>query len=213
MIPTKKQIEAVYALSPMQQGILFHSWLNPEGGVYLNHNVYRLRGYLNRVNFERAWQKVVERHSMLRTAFPRVGRMAQVVAREANLCMEWLDLRMLDKAAQQVRLDAYLEQDRRRGFDLTRAPLMRVAVMQLTDDTCDLVWTYHLALFDGWSSALVLREISSYYLAFQRGEKLSLPAPRPYRDYISWLQKQSANAAEAFWRKTLEGVTRPTLLA
>ena len=64
-----KNIEAIYPLSSMQQGILFHSIYAPKSGVYFEQFTLNLKGNVNAAAFESAWQKIVDRHSSLRTLF------------------------------------------------------------------------------------------------------------------------------------------------
>src|SRR6266545_4164934 len=212
MTINKKDIEAVYPLSPMQQGILFHTLEEPESGFYFQQDIYDLYGELDFPCFERAWQTVVKRHAILRTAFSHLGQMSQLVLRQANLPIHRQDLRRLTADAQEQHLRCYLEQDRRRGFNLSNPPIMRLALLQITDDHYHLVWSSHHILMDAWSGFLLVKEIAAFYAAFRRGEDLVLPSPRPYQDYIAWLQRQDLKAAETYWRNMLQGLSEPTQL-
>ena len=209
-----KNVESFYPLSPMQQGMIFHSLLAPESGMYVEQVSCRLRGGLNIPAFERAWQRVIERHSILRTAFAgeELKEPVQVAHKRAALPLEQQDWRGLTAAEQAARLETFLQAGRARGFKLSEPPLMRLALMRVADDACDFVWCYHHALLDGWSVPLLMREVFAFYDAFQRGQELRLAPPRPYRDYIAWLKKQDATRAEAFWRRTLAGFTAATPL-
>ena len=104
-----------------------------------------------------------------------------------------------------------LEEDRRQGFDLTRAPL-RLTLAWLGEGSYRFVWSHHHLLLDGWSLALVLKEVLVGYQALRTGGVASLPASRPYREYIAWLQGQDLAAAEAYWRRELAGFRAPTPL-
>ena len=212
---SKRNIEAVYELSPMQQGMLFESIYRPESGVYVEQMYGTLRGDLDVEAFRRAWQAVLDRHTILRTSFAwkKLDRVLQVVQRQVELPFTAEDWRVLSPAEQAARLDAQLNEERRRGFNLAQAPLMRVALLHTADDAYTFVWSHHHILLDGWSLPLLLKEVFAYYEAFSRGQTLELAPPRPYRDYIAWLKKQDMAAAEAYWRKTLAGFTAPTPLA
>jgi amino acid adenylation domain-containing protein len=211
---SKRNIEAVYPLSPMQQGMLFHSLYAPKSGVYFEQLSAKLRGELDFAAFERAWQRVMDRHAILRTAFvwKNLDRMLQVVHRHVPLSLEQKDWRGLPRNEQQTRLEAFLEADRARGFDLSRAPLMRLTLLRTADDAYHFVWSHHHVLLDGWSLPLLLKEVFAFYEAFCHGQDLRLETPRPYRDYINWLQGQDMAKAEAFWREQLVGFSAPTPL-
>ncbi|RMF32481.1 MAG: non-ribosomal peptide synthetase, partial [Chloroflexi bacterium] len=211
---SKRNIEAVYPLSPMQQGMLFHSLYAPESGVYVEQLSCTLRGDLDVPAFRRAWQRVVDRHAVLRTSFvwKQLDKTLQVVHRQVTIPLEQQDWRGLSPAQQQARLDAFLQQERRRGFDLSHPPLARLALMRTAEDAHIFVWSHHHILLDGWSLPLILGEVFALYEAFRQGRDLYLKPARPYRDYIAWLQRQDLAEAEAFWRETLAGFTAPTPL-
>ena len=89
---------------------------------------------------------------------------------------------------------------------------MRLALIRMSDDEYQFVWTHHHILLDGWSGSLVSRDITSFYQALSRGDDLRLPKPRPYRNYIAWLQQQDLASAEKYWREALKGFTTATPL-
>ncbi|MDZ8090978.1 MAG: amino acid adenylation domain-containing protein [Nostoc sp. DedQUE05] len=210
----KKNIESIYPLSPMQQGILFHSLYDPESGVYCEQLSCTLHGYINPTAFAQAWQRVVERHPALRTFFvwDNLDKPHQVVCKTVNLPFAADDWRSLSPTQQQEQLTAFQEADRNRGFELNQAPLMRCSLIQTADDTYEFVWTFHHLLIDGWSLPIVVQEAFAFYEAANRGNDLYLKTPRPFRDYITWLQQQDLSQAKEFWKRSLQGFTAPTLL-
>ena len=187
---SKNQIEDLYPLSPVQHGILFHSLYEPESGVYLVQKYCTLSGDLNIAAFEQAWQRVVERHTILRTSFMWEGldEPLQIVNRKVQLGLSQLDWRDLTPAQQQRRLEKYLERERKQGFNLSEAPLMRLALIRLSADSYKFVWTYHHLIIDGWCYALLLGEVFNFYEAFSKQRDVELKRTRPFRDYIAWLR-------------------------
>jgi amino acid adenylation domain-containing protein len=211
---SKRTIEAVYPLSPMQQGMLFHSLLAPQSGVYVEQLGCTFRGRLNVQAFSQAWQHVVNRHSILRTCFAwkSLEKPMQVVQREISIDLETQDWRNLNVATQQEEWNHFLKADRLRGFDLAKAPLMRLTLRQTAEDEFLFLWTHHHTLLDGWSLPLIFSEMLQSYEAFHRSSAPQLPAVRPFRDYIAWLQQQDYVEAEKFWRDYLRGFDTPTPL-
>jgi amino acid adenylation domain-containing protein/non-ribosomal peptide synthase protein (TIGR01720 family) len=207
-------IEDIYPLSSLQHGLLFHTQYAPESGVNFYQISCGISKGLDVEAFERAWEQVIQRHAILRTAFVFSQALppVQVVYRRVPLPLEHQDWRELTAGEQQNRLTQLLEEDRRQDFDFARAPLMRLRLIHLSDEAYRFVWSFHHVLLDGWSGPLLVKEVFAYYDAFRRHSHLSLPRPRPYRDYISWLQSQDLAAAEAFWRRTLAGFSTPTAL-
>ncbi|HEY9895477.1 MAG TPA: condensation domain-containing protein, partial [Candidatus Sericytochromatia bacterium] len=207
-----KTIEDAYPLTSLQQGILFHSLYAPSSGVYVEQMSFDLSGTLNVSAFTQAWQQVIDRHSILRTAFvwEKLKKPLQVVGRQVKLLWEEHNWQGVSPIEQQARLKNLLQAERKRGFELSKAPLMRLTLIQLTEATYHLIWSHHHLLLDGWSTQLIFKEVIAYYEAFCQGQQLSLERPRPYRDYIAWLQQQDLSQAEAFWREKLKGFTAPT---
>ncbi|HZI20316.1 MAG TPA: condensation domain-containing protein, partial [Pyrinomonadaceae bacterium] len=209
-----QNIEAVYPLSPLQQGMIFHSLFAPGSGVYIEQLNCRFHGELDVEAFRRACQAVVDRHAVLRTAFvgESQGELMQVVVKRVKLPFELLDWRGLSEPEQQSRLEELQQADRAEGFKLARAPLMRLRLIRLGGELHHFVWSHHHLLLDGWSVPLVMREVLGGYEAFRRGGEPGWVPARPFRDYIAWLQRQDAGAARAYWERTLEGVGGATRL-
>src|ERR1051325_2377816 len=207
-------IEDIYQLSPMQQGMLFHSLYAPDSVMYFLQWTCELHGELRPAAFKRAWQMVQDRHSILRTSFhwANTDKPLQLVHKELALHMDQQDWRGLASVEQQARLETYLKNDRERRFDLTQAPLMRLSLIRVDEHLHYFVWSHHHLLLDGWSFPLLLREVFAFYRAISCDQRLELEPAPPYRDYIGWLQQQDHVAAEAYWREYLRGFTTPTPL-
>ncbi len=205
--------DSAYPLSPIQQGLLFHALSAPDSSAYQIQSTWTLRGPLNVDAYRRAWQALLNRHSILRTQFVWEGveQSAQAVIAAVALPWRFEDWRQLDAVAQAEQLASLRLADQAERFDLGVAPLTRVTVVRLADDVHEVVWSFHHMLLDGWSGALVKREVAALYAALAAGREPVLPAVRPYRDYIAQLSRTSADA-ERYWRARLAGVTAPTSL-
>lgn len=209
-----KNIEDFYPLSPMQQGILFHSLAAPKSGVYFEQFSCSLTGKLDIVAFESAWQQVVDRHPILRTSFAWEGlkEPVQVVHRQVKLSSVQHDWRHLSFIEQQQQLEAFLQSDRSQSFVFTLPPLMRLMLIQLSDNSYHFTWSQHHLLLDGWSVAIIFQEVFTFYDALSKSQDAYVAPSRPYRDYIVWQQQQNLSEAETFWRQMLKGFTAPTKL-
>ncbi|MEH2284581.1 MAG: amino acid adenylation domain-containing protein [Nostoc sp.] len=207
-------IDDLYELSPMQQGMLFHTLYAPESEVYFEQLLCILQGELNRAGFVQAWQQVVARHPVLRSSFywEEIEKPLQMVSKQVDFPWEELDWRHLTADEQQQSLGDFLASDRQKGFDLSQAPLMRFTLIQLEEYTYQFIWSHHHILFDGWSMQIILKEVLAFYEADRRGEHLRLIPSRPYREYIEWLQQQDITQAKNFWQKNLQGFETPISL-
>ena len=209
-----KDIEAVYPLSPMQQGMLFHTLYHPEAGQYFEQMSATFRGELDVEAFRQAWQRVIDRNAILRTSFvwKKVSRMMQVVHRHAELPFQFLDWRALSPDEQETQFEQLMVADRQKGFQLGKPPLLRITLIQTGENRYKFLWSHHHILLDGWSLPILLREVFAFYEAFRLGKDLQLPPTPPFGEYIRWLQQQDMSRAEAFWREYLKGFQHPTPL-
>jgi len=209
-----KNIESIYPLSPSQQGMLFETLSASESGIHLEQCILNLQEDLDSLAFEKAWQRVVDRHSIFRTAFiwENQDEPLQVVLKGVEISLEQQDWCGLSLSQQQEKLEIYLSADRLRGFEMTEPPLMRLALFQVNSNAYQFVWTSHHILTDGWCVPLIFKEVFAFYEAFSKGQDLFLEPSHPYRNYIVWLKQQDLSQAEAFWRGKLQGFKSPTPL-
>ncbi|MEA5363472.1 non-ribosomal peptide synthase/polyketide synthase [Amycolatopsis sp., V23-08] len=209
-----RDVEDVYPLTPLQAGMVFHTLFDSGSPAYFEQVRVRLAGVADPTGLAAAWQRVVDRTPVLRTRLVLTGveEPVQVVDRAATLPVTHHDLRDLGPAAREAAVRELLEADRAVPFDLSRAPLTRLAIAALPGDEVDLVWTSHHVLLDGWSSAQVFAEACEQYAATTSGTRSGLVTRRPYRDYLGWLAERDQTRADAFWRATLAGFDAPTAL-
>jgi amino acid adenylation domain-containing protein len=207
-------IEDIYSLSPMQQGMLFHTLYSPESEVYFEQLVCTLKGQLNLSFFQEAWQEIVAKYPVLRTSFhwEEIEKPLQMVSQKVELPWMVYDWKHWDNLQQKEALESFLKGDRVLGIELDQAPLMRFALIQLETDSYQFIWSHHHILFDGWSMQIILQEVFDLYESYNRGESLQLKFCHPYREYISWLQQQDSSQAKKFWQQRLKGIEAPTPL-
>ncbi|MDH0141316.1 non-ribosomal peptide synthetase [Aquipseudomonas alcaligenes] len=195
-------VEDIHPLSPLQQGLLFHSQLEGAGS-YVSQLLLPFTG-LDPQRLQNAWRQVLARHGVLRSRFLLGERPLQLVQAEVEL--DWQDLDWRGVADFEAQLQAFCSAERERGFALDQAPLLRLALIQRGAGDFVLVWTLHHLLLDGWSNGLLFAEV----LALYHGDRLPAPGGQ-FRDYIHWLDGQDAATEQAFWREQLaplEGATR-----
>ncbi|MEV7997172.1 amino acid adenylation domain-containing protein, partial [Streptomyces sp. NPDC086077] len=206
-------IEDVLPLSPLQEGLLFHSLLDQDG-VDVYTAVFRidLRGRLDASLLRSAARSLLRRHANLRAVFVHddVERPVQIIPREIRLPWTETDLSSL---ADKERGDALAElfaDERRQKFDLATGPALRFNLVRQAEDEYALLISAHHILLDGWSAPLLIRELLTLYK--RGGDEATLPRATPYRDYLRWLGERDRQAAEQAWREALSGVEDPTLL-
>lgn len=210
----QKNIADVYPLSEMQQLMLFHSLSSPKSDALFSQFHYSISGSLDVSSFQFCWQNIVDRHAALRTAFVWEGleKPLQIVRKRVPLAWEHLDWRELSVDRQKSQLDSYLITNRKKGFNLSSAPLMRMALIRLNDECYDFIWTSHHLVLDRWCIPLIMEELAVSYESYLSGSSLATLNPASYRDYIEWLQHQDHQAARLFWQRLLEGFREPSAL-
>ncbi|WP_405527572.1 amino acid adenylation domain-containing protein [Streptomyces avidinii] len=206
----------VLPLSPLQEGLFFHAAFDTGAmDAYTGQLVLTLEGPLDERTLRTACDRLLRRHTALRSAFTDQGldRPVQVVLESVEAPWETVDLGGLGTADGQREWERLLAADRARRFDLERPPLVRFTLVRFGADEHRLVMTNHHILWDGWSSAVLLRELLTGY-AGSDGSEATGPAAEgvPYRSHLDWLTRQDHRAAEAAWSGALAGLEEPTLL-
>jgi len=194
--------------------MLLSSMELPHAGIYLLQYTGYLREELKETDFRLAWERATQRHDVLRTAFSWQdgGELVQKI--QASVAIPWQveDWREQSAAEQQKHLETFLMADRRGGFNLSSAPLLRIALFRQAEASYVFVLTLHHAILDGRSVARLIAEVFEDYQALGQGRKLNLPTPYPFRDHILALQNLDLSAAERFWRGVLGDFTASTPL-
>ena len=205
------QIEDVLALSPLQEGLFALYRLATEHydsvDLYSMQFVVDIDGPVDVELLRRSAQAMLDRHPNLRAAFwdRDVPKPVQIVPAAAEL--PWSE-----RIATPTEFDSIARSERRRPFDLSRGPALRVVLVTVPGETRRrMIFTAHHILVDGWALAVFFTEMLAVYRA--GGSLDGLPAARPYRDYIVWLAGQDRAAAIAKWDEYLRGCSGPLMVA
>ncbi|GLY02219.1 non-ribosomal peptide synthetase [Actinoplanes sp. NBRC 101535] len=210
----RSSVEDVWPLSPLQEGMLYHTALDTEGpDTYTVQSVYGIDGPLDTARLRASWQALVDRHAALRACFRYVSgaQMVQVIQRDVTLPWRETDLSGLPADIADGEVARLAGEETAERLRLESAPLMRLHLIRLGPETHRLVHTLHHVLLDGWSMPILHRELAAIYAA--GGDASGLPAPVSYRDYLAWLGRQDKDAARAAWRDALAGLDGPTTVA
>ncbi|MGS5019874.1 amino acid adenylation domain-containing protein [Paenibacillus sp. JJ1683] len=211
------EIDNVYALTPMQKGMLFHSQLDSQAAAndaYFEQVSYDMRGRMDIGNFAESLNMLVRRHEALRTHFyfGRDTEPLQVVYRNRDCGFYYEDLRELDSDTRGIWLKNFKLEDKARGFDLRRDVLMRIAILRTGEDSYHIVWSFHHIVMDGWCLSLINKEVFESYAALQEGRVPELAPAVPYSRFIEWLEAQDRKAATDYWSSYLSGYEQQTAL-
>ena len=205
-------IEDVYPLTPMQEGMLLHTLLEPGTGLYYMQDRYRINSELDPERFAQAWQAVVARHEALRASFCwNVGEdMLQVIHTPGRTPIEYLDWSAVAETEQEPKLQALLKSEREAGFDLLNQAPFHLRLIKVGAARYWFMMSNHHILIDAWCRSLLMNDFFEIYTALGEGREAQLSVPPRYRDYIAWLQRQSLAEARQWWQQNLQGFERTT---
>jgi thioesterase domain-containing protein len=192
----------------MQELMLLHSLSRSETDTLFNQFQFDIEGDFAPDEFQIAWQAIVDRHAALRTAFiwQDVKQPLQVVRKSVAVQFRVDDLRDEEVATQNDGIEEYLRVDRRAGFELQRAPLMRFCLFRLTDEKWRFIWSSHHLIVDRWCLGQIYSELDqNYACAVTSGRVDRLPDTPGFKAYIDWLSSQDKTITLAYWADTLSG--------
>lgn len=206
------QIDDVYPLTPMQEGMLLHTLLQPGTGIYFMQDRYRIDSALDHARFAEAWRTVVARHEALRASFVwNAGEtMLQIVHKPGATQIDFDDWRELPEDGHEARLQALLKQEREAGFDLLHQAPFHLRLIRLGDARYWFMMSNHHILIDAWCRGLLMSDFFEVYTALGENRAPQLEAAPRYRDYIAWLTHQDIDAARRWWQGNLQGFERGT---
>ena len=225
----KYSIEDIYPATAMQKGLLFHTEIEKNSGAYVTQFEYTLSGDIDAEILKAAWHVVVLRNPVFRTAFygNQEGELHQIIQKTCS--MPWYFSRFSDRNIsldEQINLfEEYREKDKKTGFDINIAPLMRFALFEIGMDASRVqsdsiemssrkrfkcLWSIHHALLDGWSIPIVISQVLEAYDSINSGVPYNVNSSLHYKNYLEWLVSQDAEAAGDFWQEQVKDISKAT---
>ncbi|WP_367866609.1 non-ribosomal peptide synthase/polyketide synthase [Pedobacter sp. WC2423] len=210
--PRKAQLESLYRLGGLQEGMLFHELYNEQGAFTEQLSCDLMN--LQTDKFIRSWEILIKQHSILRTGFYHdvFSIPIQCVYQEAALSSTLLDYRGKSTAEQEKAIAEFEQADRLKGFDLKAAPLMRICLIRLSDTQYRMLWSFHHILLDGWSVPVLLAELFANYEQLEAEKPVEEQPADRYEDYIRFIEKQDKEQTAGYWRNYLAPVEEGCLL-
>ncbi|MCP4152276.1 MAG: non-ribosomal peptide synthetase, partial [bacterium] len=207
----KTEINAMYPLTPMQNGMLYHQIAETNSNAYFEQTVINITGELNPRQFKESFGILIDRYDVFRTLFVHEGldEPLQLVLEPGknHIRFSYEDISQSKKKKQ---IQAYLEtkriEDKEKGFELSGDMPMRIALFKTGDNTYTIIWSFYHIIMDGWCMGIIFKELLHCYRHLIEGKPLpvQLEPVTPYRKYIQWLLKQDNEEALEFWQKYLQ---------
>jgi bacitracin synthase 3 len=200
-----------YQTSYSQRRLWVANELSKGSPIFNLPGAYIFKGELDIKSLERAFQKLIERHEVLRTIFTKVNGqpMQKVLSPEQfRWNLEYIDLRKLEDRNEEASLIA--NQEAIKGFDLENGPLLRCKIVQLEEARYLFLMTLHHIVSDGWSSKILVDEVFKFYDSFRKGIQIELPPLKiQYKDFAAWqaheISEGNFEKSKAFWLSKLAG--------
>lgn len=208
-ISPKAGERCIFPLSFAQQRLWFSDQLDPGNPAYNIPAAFRLTGSLDVAALERAFTEITRRHETLRTKFVIVnGQPMQMISPAEPMSLLLVDLSELVEAERDAEVHRWTTAEAQYRYDLSSGPLLRVVLLRLGEDDHVLLFTMHHIISDGWSMGVIVREVTSLYEAYRKGQ----PSPLlelniQYADYAEWqrqwLQGAVLETQLAYWKSRL----------
>ncbi|MEQ8224739.1 MAG: condensation domain-containing protein, partial [Candidatus Eremiobacterota bacterium] len=213
-ISDPSSIEAIYNLSPLQEGFLFHAMSSPDSDHYCTQASWSYEGDLHIDALKEAWNDVFSSHSAFRTGFiwEKGDKPFQIVYRHVPLPWHTVDLAGKNREEQEKIMEQIREKARRSVCDLKNPPPCSLYLFIMDTGNYRFLWTYHHIILDGWSMPLILRELNKRYECIVNKEAFHFKSPKPFEAYIKWLSLQNNEELINYWNDSLADFSAPTPL-
>jgi tyrocidine synthetase-3 len=206
----KDNIEDIIALTPMQEGMLFHYLKAPASKVYLEQLSLHISGEIDINIFQEAWNFVVETNEMLRAVFrwEKVKNPVQMILKQYLPALKYYDFSLSNPAKKQKKLAETKIKDQEEKFQLQHRVPFRVTLCKLEKGKYEMILTHHHILYDGWSNGIILKEFFNAYHTLICGRTLPVTRKSKFREFVKYFRQnfslQEQSQQEKFWKEYLE---------
>lgn len=203
-----KNIQAIYPLTSLQEGILYHTIEMQNSDIYFQQFSCVLEGLKDANKWQQSWQQVAQSHPAMRTLFAwkNQAKPLQIVRNKISLPWHELDWQTLESSQQTSQWASLTLRDRDANFDLSTAPLTRFTLVNLGNNRYYFLFSFHHIILDGWSQRLLFDQAIAHY---NNAQSTHL-GQYDYSTFIDYLAHQDKDAAKTFWTTTLAGFKAPT---
>ncbi|MGD2085225.1 MAG: amino acid adenylation domain-containing protein [Candidatus Aminicenantes bacterium] len=205
----RKDIEDIIALTPTQEGMLYHYLKDHQRDYYFEQLSFTISGAVDFNYFKQAWDLVIETNEMLRTRFRwnRVKKPVQIILKKHPLQAIFHDFsrKGMDENYKGKLLEEIKDKDRKNRFDLNAVPF-RVTLCKIDEYKYEMIISNHHILYDGWSNRIILKEFFSFYHDLVQKKSLLKPHKHKYKEYINWIQGQEVQKQREYWTRYLKNI-------
>lgn len=203
----EKKIENIYALSPMQLGMYSTYLKNKSSDIYFRQAIFSIEGVVNLEILKECFKELAKKYEVLRTVFvsQNLNKPVQVVLKQQDIDIVFEDISIDSTIDKKNKIDRYMENDKEKGFDLAKGPLIRGILFRNERESYKLIITFHHIILDGWCLGILLEDLFKIYNNKINNVSYAIDKVKPYKEYIEWLERKDKENAAVFWDKYLEG--------
>ncbi|NIM13014.1 MAG: amino acid adenylation domain-containing protein [Candidatus Aminicenantes bacterium] len=214
----KQDIQGILALTPMQEGMLYHYLENPGSPYYFEQLSLEIEGEICLHLFEKAWDVVIKTNEMLRTVFrwEKMEHPVQIILDHYKLKPAYYDFSGETASEKKKQVQEIKDNDRKTPFDLRQVPF-RLTLCKMGAGKYEMMISNYHILYDGWSNGIILKEFFEAYKALSGNVKepaglLGRPPKTGFKEFVKWMQNQDRNKQQCFWGEYLAGLETTTEL-
>ncbi len=210
----KQDIQDIFMLTPMQEGMFFHYLKEPNSIMYCEQLSLEVSGEIDNELFRRAWDFVINTNEMLRIVFrwEKLDNPTQVVLKEHSCHIVFHDFSNETPDQKKSLMAEMKESDRNEPFNLQEVPF-RVILCKIMEKNHEMVISNHHIIYDGWSNGIILKEFFRVYNQLCQGQLPIHPLKTSFKEFIKWIQSQDKKKQVQFWREYLSGIDTRTELS
>jgi tyrocidine synthetase-3 len=203
----RTNLEDMLALTPLQEGMLYHYLKDPNKGSYALQLTLEVRGRLDVGRAEKAWNRVIRYNEMLRTLlrWEKLNEPVQIVMKQFKFTQVFHDFSPLNTEKKEIAAENLKKKDKQESFDLRQVPF-RVTLCKLETLKHIMIISSHHILYDGWSTGIILKE---FFLAYHSPD-IEFPEKPKFKEFVRWICSQDRSHQKQFWSQYLEGVDSGT---
>lgn len=199
-------IDKIFPLTPMQEGMLFHTLKDDRCSAYFSQHINEMKGSIDIDLFKKSLEILTDRFEIFRTRIfhKKLDKPMQVVLKNATMEFNYIDLSKEDQLTKRNKVKEFLESDRERGFNLDKDTLCRVCLIKVKEDLYENVWSFHHMILDGFCISIIAEDFFKIYHLLMENKEINLPPVVSYMVYEKWLEKQSMDKALDYWKGYLQ---------
>jgi fengycin family lipopeptide synthetase D len=201
----KSEIKNIYSLSPMQEGMLFHSLVDSESKAYFEQRILTIRGNIDIELFETSFNMLIDRYDILRSVFfhENLSKPQQLVFKSRKVKINFEDVS--NQTESEKYIESFIENDKKNSFDLKRDILIRLSILKIRKEEYKIIWSFHHILMDGWCIGILMSDFFDIYYSLKDDKKIDMEPVVPYINYINWLKSKSVEKGLEYWKSYLDG--------